>query len=114
MNWVSISNVKLDILGLRAVSVVDDVCKQVGITTRDISLNDPIIYDNLQQLRTPHGLFQIEADTNYRVCQKVRPKTLEQLSAVLALARPGALTFADQYADYTLNGKYEPIHPFFR
>lgn len=113
MNWVSISNVKLDILGLRAVSVVDDVCKQVGITTSDIDLSDPIIYDNLQELRTPHGLFQIEADTNYRVCQKVKPKNLDQLSAVLALARPGALTFADQYADYALNGTYEPIHPFF-
>ena len=113
MNWISIFNVKLDILGLRAVSVVDDVCKNVGINVTDVDLKDDIIYDNLQNLRTPHGLFQIEAETNYRVCQKVKPKDLEELSAVLALARPGALNFVDQYADYVENGEYNPIHPFF-
>ena len=74
MNWISIFNVKLDILGLRAVSVVDDVCKSVGINVSDVDLKDQLIYDNLQHLRTPHGLFQIEAETNFRVCQKVKPK----------------------------------------
>lgn len=113
MNWGSILNVKLDILGLRSVSVVDDVCKSIGIKVKDINLNDLIIYQNLQELKTPHGLFQIEADTNFRVCQKVRPKNLEQLSAVLALARPGALAFVDQYALFTNHDTYSPIHPFF-
>ena len=113
MNWVSMFNVKLDILGLRAVSVVDDVCKNVGIEISDIDLNDRLIYDNLQHLRTPHGLFQIEADTNFRVCQKVKPKNLEELSGVLALARPGALAFADQYAEYANTGETKPIHPYF-
>lgn len=113
MNWISMFNVKLDILGLRAVSVVDDVCKEVGIKTSDIDLNDRIIFDNLQYLKTPHGLFQIEADTNFRVCQKVKPKNLEELSAVLALARPGALTFADQYAEYTNKNIIKSINPFF-
>lgn len=113
MNWISIFNVKLDILGLRAVSVVDDVCKNVGIDMSDIDLKDQLIYDNLQHLRTPHGLFQIEAETNFRVCQKVKPKNLEELSAVLALARPGALNFVDQYAAYVEDETYNPIHPFF-
>ena len=113
MNWISIFNVKLDILGLRAVSVVDDVCKNVGIKVTDLDFKDQLIYDNLQHLRTPHGLFQIEAETNYRVCQKVKPKNLEELSAVLALARPGALNFVDQYAAYVEDGTYNPIHPFF-
>jgi DNA polymerase-3 subunit alpha len=113
MNWISIFNVKLDILGLRAVSVVDDVCKNVGIKVSDVDLKDQLIYDNLQHLRTPHGLFQIEAETNFRVCQKVKPKDLEELSAVLALARPGALNFVDQYAAYVEDGTYDPIHPFF-
>ena len=113
MNWVSLFNVKLDILGLRSVSVVDDVCKQVGLKITDIELNDPFIYRSLQDLETPHGLFQIEADTNYRVCQKVKPKNLEELSAVLALGRPGALGFVDQYANYCNNDVYEPIHPLF-
>jgi DNA polymerase-3 subunit alpha len=113
MNWVSMFNVKLDILGLRAVSVVDDICKQIGISPNEINYNDPFIYQNLQNLRTPHGLFQIEAETNFRVCQKVKPRNLDELSAVLALARPGALAFVDQYSNFTNNGVNESIHPFF-
>lgn len=113
MNWVSLFNIKLDILGLRSVSVVDDVCKQIGIKITDIDLNDLSIYRSLQDLKTPHGLFQIEADTNFRVCQKVKPKNLEELSAVLALARPGALDFVNKYAKYTNTQQYEGIHPFF-
>ena len=113
MNWVSLFNVKLDLLGLRSVSVVYDVCKNIGIEIDDLDVNDPFIYRQLQNLECPHGLFQIEADTNYKVCKQVKPKNLEELSAVLALARPGALAFADQYANYTNNDTYEAIHPFF-
>jgi len=113
MNWVSMFNVKLDILGLRSASVVHDVCKQVGIEMTEIDLDDNFIYQNLQDLRTPHGLFQIEADTNYKVCRKVMPKSLSELSAVLALGRPGAMSFVDQYASYSNTQTYEAIHPFF-
>lgn len=113
MNWASIFNVKLDLLGLRSVSIVDRVCSLVGIKVNDIDFNDPFIYQQLQDLKTPHGIFQIEADTNFKVCKKVKPKNLEELSGVLALARPGALEFVDQYANYTNNNHYEPIHPFF-
>tara|TARA_Y100000310_G_scaffold336959_1_gene422809 strand:- start:55 stop:2160 length:2106 start_codon:yes stop_codon:yes gene_type:complete len=113
MNWVSLFNVKLDILGLRSVSVVNDVCNQINAKVEDIDLDDPSIYRELQELEAPHGLFQIEADTNYRVCQKIKPKNLEELSAVLALGRPGALAFVDQYASYANHDIYDPIHPLF-
>ena len=113
MNWASIFNLKLDILGLRGVSVSSNACKNIGIKISDIDLNDPNIYRNLQSLRYPHGLFQIEADLAFKVCNKVKPKSLEELSAVLALARPGAMKFVDQYSRYTNEGVYEPIHPFF-
>lgn len=113
MSWVSLFNIKLDILGLRSVSVVDDVCKNIGIKITDIDLNHESIYRNLQDLKSPHGLFQIEADTNFKVCQKVKPKNLEELSGVLALARPGALQFADKYAAHTNYQQSESIHPFF-
>jgi len=113
MGYVALSNVKLDLLGLRGVSVVDDVCKAVGINVMDIDLNDPEIYRNMQDLKNPHGLFQIEADLAYQFAKKVKPKNLEEMSAVLALARPGALAFIDKYAAYTNHGTYEAIHPFF-
>lgn len=113
MNWVSLLNVKLDILGLRSVSVLDEACKLIGIKSEDIDFNDPFIYQSLQDLRNPHGLFQIEAETNFKVCNKVKPKNLEELSAVLALARPGALQFVDKYALYTNHGTNESVHSFF-
>ncbi len=113
MNWASLFNVKLDLLGLRGVSVAHDVCQNVGIEMNEIDLEHPIIYQNLQDLRCPHGLFQIEADMAYKVSQQVKPKNLEELSAVLALARPGAMAYVKQYADYANHGTYEPIHPFF-
>ena len=58
MNWVSLINVKLDLLGLRSVSVVNEACKQIGITPADIDFNDPEIYQNLQELRTLTACFR--------------------------------------------------------
>ena len=113
MNWISVFNVKLDVLGLRGVSVVDKACELIGIGVKDIDLNDPEIYRNLQDLKDFHGLFQIEADLASKVCQEVKPKSLEELSAVLALARPGAMKFTEQYAKFSNHGDYDPIHPFF-
>ena len=119
MDWSSVSNVKLDVLGLRTASVVDVCCKilkktkGIDISLSTVDLDDPFIYQNLFDLKLRHGLFQIEADANYEVCRKVKPKNLEELSAVLALARPGAMQFVDQFANYTNNDVYEAIHPFF-
>jgi len=113
MNWVALSNVKLDALGLRSVSVIDRVCKLLGKKVADLDLEHPTIYQNLYDLKCPHGLFQIEADLAFKVTQKVKPKNMEELSAILALARPGAMAFVDKFAAYTNNGEYEAIHPFF-
>ncbi len=113
MNDVASLSVKFDILGLRTLSVVNDVCKQVGIESSDIDPNDPIIYKALACLDSPQGLFQIEAETNFKVCRLIAPKNLEQLSAVVAIARPGALDFKDRYADYVKSGEFQSVHEFF-
>lgn len=113
MNWVSLFSVKLDALGLRGVSVVDDICKQLGIKVEDIDLNDPIIYQSLQSLKYPQGLFQLEADLCFKTTQKVKPKNMQELSAILAVARPGAMQFIDKLALYTTTGTIDSIHPFF-
>ena len=113
MNDVSSLSVKFDILGLRTLSVVHDVCKQLGIEASQIDPHDPLIYTALASLRCPQGLFQIEADTNFKVCQQIAPRNLEQLSAVVAIARPGALDFKDRYADYARTGEFQSVHEFF-
>ena len=79
----------------------------------DIDPHHPSIYAALKTLRSPQGLFQIEADTNFKVCQTIAPKNLEQLSAVVAIARPGALDFKDDYAAYARTGDFQSVHDFF-
>ncbi len=113
MNWVAELMVKFDILGLRTLSVIYDVCKSLDINVYDIDLSDKSLFEPLQKLKNPHGLFQIEADTNFRVCQKVKPNNMEQLSAVVAIARPGALEFVDKYSDYVRTGDFQSVHNFF-
>ena len=113
MNWVAELMVKFDILGLRTLSVIYDVCKNLDIDVYDIDLSDKELFKPLQELRNPQGLFQIEADTNFRVCQKIKPRNMEQLSGVVAIARPGALEFADKYSDYVATGQFQSVHDFF-
>ena len=113
MNDVASLCVKFDILGLRTLSVIQDVCSQINLDILSVDLKDKDIYDNLQYIITPQGLFQIEADTNFHVCQKVKPKNLEQLSAVVAIARPGALDFLSRYTRYVETGEFQSVHPLF-
>lgn len=113
MNDVASLSVKFDILGLRTLSVVHDVCKGLGIKASDIDPHHPSIYAALSCLRSPQGLFQIEADTNFKVCKLISPENLEQLSAVVAIARPGALDFKDSYATYVRTGEFQSVHEYF-
>jgi DNA-directed DNA polymerase III PolC len=113
MNDVASLMVKFDILGLRTLSVVNDTCKELGINMEDINVELPEIYENFKNIEAPKGLFQIEADTNFKVCKKVSPKNLEELSAVVAIARPGALDYLDVYADYTSSGEFQSVNEFF-
>ena len=113
MNWVSELMVKFDILGLRTLSVIYDCCDKLGLDVYDIDLFDKNLYSPLQSLKCPHGLFQIEAHTDYRVCREVRPRDLEELSAVVAIARPGALDFLDQYKNYIESGESQLRNNFF-
>ena len=114
MNAVSELAVKFDILGLRTLTVVDRTLKMIGKKMEDIDVEDPSIYQFLQDFEDPQGLFQIEADTNFKVCRDVRPQNLEHLSAVLALARPGALDYVDDYVNYRNTGEAQDKHPIFK
>ena len=121
MNWIAELTVKFDILGLKTLTVLNDTknlikdTKGIDINFEEIDLTDEFIYKNLQVLddKGGKGLFQIEASTNFDVCCKVKPQNLEQISAVVAIARPGALSFKDQYASYVRTGTPETVHPKF-
>jgi len=113
MNWVAELTVKFDILGLRTLSVVYDVCSRLNIDPISIDLDDPEMYNPLQDLNCGQGLFQIEADTNFKACKKIKPRNLEQVSGVVAIARPGALDFMSDYAKYVETGEFKNSHELF-
>ena len=89
--------VKFDILGLRTLTIAHKCCEKVNIDIDDIDPNDDFIYEKLQDFKHPAGLFQISAETNYRVCKDVKPENLTELSDVIALARPAALEHVQTY-----------------
>ncbi len=83
MNWVSIFNVKLDVLGLRSVSVVHDACKKIGIKLEDIDLNNNFIYQQLQDLNVKSQKAQRELSRytqfiqNYELASKILADPVE-------------------------------------
>lgn len=89
--------VKFDILGLKTLTVLKTACDLAKVDPKTIDENDPFIYQQLQDLKLGFGLFQIEAGTNFGVVQKVKPRNLEELCACLAISRPGAIDYLDQY-----------------
>lgn len=105
--------VKEDILGLRTCSLLHSVSKMTEKEIKDIDLEDEFIYQQLQDLKAPHGLFQIEAECNLRVTKQFKPKNLNHLAAVVACARPGGLEFVNQFAEFIETGKTQSIHPIF-
>lgn len=114
MNWVSELMVKFDILGLRTLSVIHNTCNLIGISPEEIELDNEETFYPLSELNCPHGLFQIEAHTNFSVCKKIKPRNIEELSAVIALARPGALDFVDSYSEYRETSNFQLVHDVFQ
>ena len=51
MNYVAELMVKFDVLGLRTLTVVNETCKQLGIETSSLKVDDPSIYENLKDLK---------------------------------------------------------------
>jgi DNA polymerase III alpha subunit len=104
-------SIKMDILGLRTLDVIDEACRLLKIRRQDINVEDPSIYAYLQDFKHRYGIFQLETFAQGNAAVKVKPQNFEQLSAVLAIARPGAFAYLQQYCDYLHEGKYTSVHP---
>ncbi|MCG3176476.1 MAG: DNA polymerase III subunit alpha [Candidatus Omnitrophica bacterium] len=87
---------KMDFLGLRTLTVLDDAVKIVRRTKKTeidwskIPLSDPKTYDLLSRAQSI-GIFQLESSGMRDILQKLKPNTFEDLIAVLALYRPGPI-----------------------
>jgi DNA polymerase-3 subunit alpha len=99
MNTAAKFGIKLDLLGLTSNEIIKDIFENIEEKFEDIELDTNIeVYKHLQSDNLkPYGLYQISADCAYRVCQKIKPANIQELSDVNAIARPGALSYEDKY-----------------
>ncbi|ABW11808.1 DNA polymerase III, alpha subunit [Parafrankia sp. EAN1pec] len=110
---------KMDFLGLRNLTVMDDAVRNVEanrgfkIDLMGLELNDAASYELLARGDTL-GVFQLDGGPMRSLLRMMRPDNFEDISAVLALYRPGPMG-ANSHINYALrkNGQQEitPIHP---
>ena len=86
---------KMDFLGLRNLTVLDDAVKMVrkeipGFRLEDIPDNDMAVYQMLSEGKTS-GVFQMESQGMTGVCVGLKPKSIEDICAIIALYRPGPM-----------------------
>lgn len=106
--------IKLDLLGVNTISLIHKTAKLAGVNINSIDYNDyDNIYKYLQNLESPYGLFQISGYAAVKGLNKIKPKNFKELCAVLAICRPGALEFVDEFADFTNHGVERKTDPLF-
>ena len=86
---------KMDFLGLRNLTVLEDAVAMVrrrepDFRLGDIPEDDQAVYDMLTQGKTS-GVFQMESAGMTGVCVGLKPQSIEDLTAIVALYRPGPM-----------------------
>lgn len=87
---------KMDFLGLRTLTVLRDTMELIRqnrgleVDLAKIPLNDELTYQELQAGHTL-GVFQLESSGIRRILIRLKPDKIEDLTALVALYRPGPL-----------------------
>ncbi len=105
--------IKMDFLGLRNLTILDDALVNIAhnrgetVVVEDLGLDDPETYQLLARGDTL-GVFQLDGGPMRSLLRLMRPDSFADISAVLALYRPGPMG-ADSHTNYALrkNGKQE-------
>ncbi len=115
----SLGLLKMDFLGLRNLTVLDDCLLNIQanrdqtVVLEDLTLDDPAAYELLSRGDTL-GVFQLDGGPMRALLRSMQPDNFEDISAVLALYRPGPMG-ANAHNDYAdrKNGRKPvvPIHP---
>jgi DNA polymerase-3 subunit alpha len=110
---------KMDFLGLRNLTVLDDCLLHITanrgetIVLEDLELADDATFELLSRGDTL-GVFQLDGGPMRSLLRQMSPDSFEDISAVLALYRPGPMG-VNAHTDYAerKNGRQEitPIHP---
>ncbi len=115
----SLGLLKMDFLGLRNLTIIDDAVKNIQLNhgkeldLLGLPLDDKAAYELLARGDTL-GVFQLDGGPMRSLLRMMKPDNFEDISAVLALYRPGPMG-VDSHTNYALrkNGLQEitPIHP---
>lgn len=111
--------IKMDFLGLRNLTILDDALANIVANGKDpieiekVDLADPATYELLARGDTL-GVFQLDGGPMRALLRQMRPDNFEDISAVIALYRPGPMGM-NSHTNYALrkNGlqPITPIHP---
>jgi len=88
---------KMDFLGLRTLTVIHDAEEMAkagdpGFDIEQIPHDDPAVFDLFSKGDTT-GIFQFEAGWVRNVLMDLKPESIEDLSTVTSLCRPGPMDF---------------------
>ncbi len=105
---------KIDFLGIRNLAIISDVIdlikkKNQSFSMKDIPLDDPKVYQLLSKADT-FGIFQLESSGMRAALLKLKPRTFEDIVAILALYRPGPMDHIDTYIKRRNGGSYDDFH----
>ena len=86
---------KMDFLGLRNLTVIDDAEKEIRKIDPDFSIktipdDDAATFAMLSEGKT-QGVFQLESAGMTGVCINMKPSSIEDITAIVALYRPGPM-----------------------
>ena len=111
---------KMDFLALRNLTVLDDAVKLVrlhtpGFSLKEIPEDDPETFRMLSEGKTC-GVFQMESPGMTGVCVGLRPKDIEDITAIIALYRPGPMEsiprfIASKHDPDTIRYKHPSLEP---
>ncbi|MCH5317060.1 MAG: DNA polymerase III subunit alpha [Eubacterium sp.] len=89
---------KMDFLGLRTLTVIDDAAKNAGIDVDKIPTDDPEVYKLFARGQT-EGIFQFESSGMKQMLMTLVPTKLEHLIAATSLYRPGPAKQIDTFVE---------------
>ena len=111
--------IKMDFLGLRNLTIISDAIANIKLNREfeldleTLDVDDKGSYDLLARGDTL-GVFQLDGGSMRALLRLMRPDNFEDISATIALYRPGPMG-ANSHTNYALrkNGQQEivPIHP---
>ncbi|MDB5470769.1 MAG: polymerase subunit alpha, partial [Caulobacter sp.] len=117
MKWVeSAGLVKFDFLGLKTLTVIDRALKHMAkrggaVDIDALPLDDAASYELMSSGQTV-GVFQLESQGMRDTLRKLRPGSLEEVTAIISLYRPGPMDNIDSFVDCKFGRKpIDTLHP---